>query len=106
MRNLILTAAVIILSISTSTFAADKAKSKGEKMPVFSAEQRKNMADLHEKMAQCLRSDKAIEECHADMKTGCESLGKDGCPMMGKTHGHHGMKHEHHEHDMDGASEK
>jgi hypothetical protein len=35
--------------------------------PPPTKEQREKMAEAHEKMAACLRSDKAIEECHAEM---------------------------------------
>jgi hypothetical protein len=35
-------------------------------------------------MAACLRSDKTIADCHAEMMQGCQqSLGDHGCPMMG-----------------------
>lgn len=35
--------------------------------PPLTKEQRQKMADVHEKMAACLRSDKPIEDCHAEM---------------------------------------
>jgi hypothetical protein len=47
-------------------------------------ETREKMAVLHEQMAACLRSDKPIADCHAEMKKGCQQgLGDQGCPMMG-----------------------
>ena len=65
------------------------------KMPVMTVEQRQKMADGHEKMAVCLRSEKAISDCHEEMMKACkEDMGKDGCPMMGGKGMHHGhMKH-------------
>ncbi len=48
------------------------------------AEQRQKMADLHEKMATCLRSDRAFPECRQEMMKNCgTTMGKAGCPMMG-----------------------
>ena len=46
-------------------------------------EQRENMAAMHEKMAGCLRSDKAMNECRTEMMGQCQAMmGGDGCPMM------------------------
>ncbi len=48
-------------------------------------EQRNQMAQAHEKMAECLRSSKLLNQCRSEMRTNCkEVMGKDGCPMMGK----------------------
>jgi hypothetical protein len=45
---------------------------------------RQKMAEVHQKMSICLRSDKPIAECRSDMLKNCQDLmGKDGCPMMG-----------------------
>lgn len=49
------------------------------------AEQRQKMAEVHEKMAECLRSDRPIGECRREMMKAChDTLGADSCPMMGK----------------------
>jgi len=49
------------------------------------AEQRRKMADLHEKMAACLRSERAISECREEIKKDCkDAVVKEGCPMMEK----------------------
>ncbi|HEX6507143.1 MAG TPA: hypothetical protein VF221_05870, partial [Chloroflexota bacterium] len=49
----------------------------------ISKETREKMAQLHEQMAACLRSDKSVQECHSDMVKSCqEQLGDEGCPMM------------------------
>jgi hypothetical protein len=50
----------------------------------LSKETREKMAALHERMAECLRSDKPFNECRSTMITSCrEQLGSDGCPMLG-----------------------
>ena len=64
-----------------------------KKPPEFTTEQRQKMADLHEKMASCLRSDRPMSECHQEMMKGRkDAVGKDSCPMMGGKMGH-GMHH-------------
>jgi hypothetical protein len=53
-------------------------------------ETREKMAVLHEQMAACLRSDKPLADCHAEMMKSCkESMGGQGCPMMGMGKGKH-----------------
>jgi hypothetical protein len=60
--------------------------------PAPSKETREKMAVLHEQMAACLRSDKSLSECHAQMMKSChESLGANGCPM-GMGHMGHGKQ--------------
>jgi hypothetical protein len=71
---------------------AEKAKPAAQpKSSEVSYEQRQKLADIHEKTAACLRSNKPIEECHKEMMTYChDEMGKEGCPMMGhmgKMHG-------------------
>jgi len=54
-------------------------------------EDREKMAVLHEQMAACLRSNKPLEDCHAQMRKDCmASLGEHGCPMMGMGRHSHG----------------
>jgi hypothetical protein len=69
----------VILLASTFSQGADK---------VPSAEQRNEMAKVHDLMAACLRSTKPIEECHKEMKKSCEEQMErgEGCMMM-----EHGM---------------
>jgi hypothetical protein len=68
-------------------------KASSMKMPVLSTEQRQTMANAHEKMAACLRSDRPLEICHEEMMKTCkEGMGKNGCPMMGGMMGE-GMHH-------------
>lgn len=58
-----------------------------------SKEMREKMATLHEKMAECLRSDKSITECRTAMMKSCHDVvGNDDCSMMGMGRGaHHHM---------------
>ncbi len=62
----------------------------------MSKEQRQKMADVHQKMAECLRSDKPVGECRSEMMKQCrETMGPTGCPMMGHHMGEgemHGKK--------------
>ena len=61
-------------------------------MPEMTTEQRQKMADAHEKMAVCLRSERPLADCHEEMKSACKaSMGSDSCPMMDGSMG--GMKH-------------
>ena len=84
-----------ILSLSGGVaLANDSGKgdsaAKSKKMPMMmSTEQRAKMAEAHEKMAVCLRSDRPLKECHEEMMKACkEGMGKDGCPMAGHMDGH------------------
>ena len=61
--------------------------------PEPSKETRAKMASAHERMAACLRSDKAIAECRSEMMKSCrEIMGEQGCPMMGMGMHHPGMQ--------------
>jgi hypothetical protein len=53
------------LLCAAGTVLADE-PARGTHPPV-TKEQREEMAQAHEKMAACLRSDRAIEECHSEM---------------------------------------
>jgi hypothetical protein len=48
-------------------------------------ETRKQMATVHERMAECLRSDRPIAECRTEMMASCRALRmhEGDCPMMG-----------------------
>ena len=80
---------VSLCLISVSTFAQQKSQGTGVPhwMSKVTPENRQKMADLHQKMAECLRGDQSIGECHDQMVNGCKALGND-CPMgrgmMGK----------------------
>lgn len=61
--------------------------------PKVSKEERQKMADMHSKMASCLKSDRPMSECRNEMMSSCQKMmGEDGCPMMGKKGMMRGMK--------------
>ncbi len=37
------------------------------------AEEKKMMAEKHQKLADCLKSEKSVDECHQEMKADCQS---------------------------------
>lgn len=82
-----LAACAIALAIGTGAAYAADAPPPAHAAP--SKEMREKMATMHEQMAACLRSDKAVATCHEEMMKACrETMGDKGCPMMGKRHDH------------------
>lgn len=82
---------VLALSLCFSGFAS--ADHHG-KMPEPTKEERAAMAEMHTKMAECLKTEKAVSDCHKEMMDACP-MAKEGkkCPMMAMHHGgHHRMK--------------
>lgn len=57
--------------------------------PTLTKEQREQMAAAHERMAQCLRSDRSFADCHKEMQAACKQMGAHGCPGMGMHGGMH-----------------
>jgi len=79
LRSLI---ASMMIAGASSVFAADEPPAAP---PAPSKEMREQMAAMHERMAACLRSDKAIAACRDEMQNNCrEKMGEQVCPMMGK----------------------
>ena len=77
-------AGVLMIMGASAAFAANPPAAS---QPAPSKEVREKMATVHEQMAACLRSDKPIADCRSQMMKSCQdTLGKQGCPMMG-----HGM---------------
>jgi putative SOS response-associated peptidase YedK len=65
-----------VLSMS-SFFAEEDAKSvQTPKTSTgrITSEQRETMANMHDKMSTCLRSDKPISACHKEMRTDCQAM--------------------------------
>jgi len=73
-----------LLASAGPTWAADTQKPPP---PEPTAEQRQKMADVHQKMAECLRSTRAIAECRSEMATACHGLGAGACPGFGRGRG-------------------
>lgn len=68
---------------ATATASKEQA-TETKPLPALSKETREKLAALHEQMAACLRSDKSIADCHAEMRAACTaSLKNMGCPSMG-----------------------
>lgn len=77
--NYITAAIIMILTLATGTVFGnqkDKTEKKAQMMEM-TQEQRESMAARHEKLAACLRSGKATNECRDEM------MNVDDCPMMG-----------------------
>ena len=73
--------AALALTWAASAHAAEPKKSAPA---APSPEVRQQMADVHQKMAECLRSDRPIAECRTEMMKSCRDLvGQASCPMMG-----------------------
>ena len=80
----IVTLALLALASAGPTWAADPKKAP----PEASAEQRLKMAEVHEKMAECLRSSRPMTECRSEMAAACQyMLGASASPMMGRGRG-------------------
>jgi hypothetical protein len=78
----------IALAGLLSASLASAAEPKKSEPAAPSAEQREKMAAVHQKMAECLRSDRPMSECRAEMDKSCqEMMGDSGCPMMGAGQG-------------------
>ncbi len=83
--RLIVWLVLLALASAGPTWAADPKKAPP---PEPSAEQRQKMAEVHEKMAECLRSSRPLAECRSEMATACQGmLGAGACPMMGRGRG-------------------
>lgn len=76
------------LSLSSLSFGKDKSQSTGQVSP----ELRKDMADMYQKMAECLRTDKSLEECQRKVAKDWAVVAKTGqCPIE-KGMGHMGPR--------------
>lgn len=87
MRKILLIS-LLSVCLGNTAWSADTPKDSKTKPKMmmdkeWTKEQRDSMAGMHEKMATCLRSDKSMKDCHAEMRTNCQDMmGKEGCPMM------------------------
>ena len=82
-----LVAAIALLSASPA-FAKER---EAQAPPDPTPEARAEMATAHQKMADCLKSDRPMADCRAEMMKSCQGMkGDGGCPMgggMGPGHG-------------------
>ncbi|MGE0528458.1 MAG: hypothetical protein AB7G93_19805 [Bdellovibrionales bacterium] len=88
---------VLALSAGSSVVFAGPKGGKPGKGPMAAEptpEARKKMAEVHEAMAACLKdTTKPMAECKKDMRSKCEGMGPENCPMhamkpMGPHHDH------------------
>jgi hypothetical protein len=78
--RLVLALASVMIS-SGPALAADPAKPAAPADP--SPEQRHKMAEVHQRMADCLVSARPMSECRGEMQTSCQEMkGPYGCSMM------------------------
>jgi hypothetical protein len=71
--------AILLLSCATLAVAAEPAAQPSSP----SKETREQMAAMHDKMAVCLRSDRAFADCQREMHQSCQAMMHgQGCPMM------------------------
>lgn len=68
------------LLIGSGAFAANPANNANQKI---TPKQRQEMAQAHEKMAACLRSDKPVNQCRQEMMKSCQKMMSEGGCMMG-----------------------
>ncbi len=82
------------LGFSSLSFGKDQSQSTNQ----VSSELRKDMANMHQKMADCLRTDQSLslEECQRKVAKDCPVVAKTGqCPIekgMGPMTGPHDMR--------------
>ena len=82
-----------MLGFSSLSFGEDQSQSTSQVSP----EVRKDMADMYQKMANCLRTDKSVEDCQRQIAKNCPVVAKTGqCPIeQGMGHmGPRGMRPE------------
>ena len=94
------TAIALILSLSLPTAVMAQAKSKGPTNQAHaeqSPEMKKNMAEMYQKMADCMKTEKSMHDCHKEVMKDCPVAKATGsCPLMDGMKGmmNHGkMKH-------------
>ena len=80
MRHRLVLAVASVLISNGPAFAADAAKpAPADPSP----EQRHQMAEIHQRMADCLNSERPMTECRSEMQKSCqEMMGMGGCSMM------------------------
>lgn len=84
MKSLSLAAILIaaLSAISASAADAPKPENLNDTM-VPSKEHREKLAEAHEKMAACLRTDQSFQSCHEELRKQCQTTMGESCPGMG-----------------------
>ena len=88
-------ALIFALLISTTATAEEKdASAHSANHMAATPEMKKDMANMHQKMADCLRTEKSMQDCHGEMKKDCQGANTSGhCSMMDSMMNKGGMKH-------------
>jgi hypothetical protein len=87
MKKYIVTISTVLACIIGAQ-GSDLSQAQKQPQASTSKDMREQMAVAHEKMAVCLRSVTAIEDCHQQMRGHCQEMGDaGGCFMMGKMGG-------------------
>lgn len=73
-------ASIALFGLGLNTYAMDKNATPKQVQQQESKDMRQEMAQAHEKMAQCLKSDKNMNECRQEMQESCP-VGH-GCMMQ------------------------
>ena len=84
MKHHTLASSLLITALMLSSSVVTGADQPSKMPPSPTPEMRQKMAEMHQKMADCLKSDQSIDECHKIMMKECPMHGMEGCPMMGK----------------------
>ena len=81
-----LTAVALLFAFSISGIANAQTKAKTPKTSAHSAmspEMKKDMADMYQKMADCLKTEKSMQVCHKEVMKDCPVAKATGhCPIM------------------------
>lgn len=83
----VFTGVLTTLAYAEEKMGADYSKHHGKTgmMKEVTPEMRKKMADSHQMMADCLKSDKPLSECKQEMVKNCPMMKENGrCAMMGE----------------------
>lgn len=88
-------ALLFALLISTTASAEEKsASAHSANHMAATPEMKKDMANMHQKMADCLGTDKSMQDCHGEMMKDCQGAKAAGhCSMMDSMMNKGGMKH-------------
>lgn len=81
----------MVLFTATLTMSSLSYAQPQGKMADMSKEERNRMADMHTKMAECLKSDKDFSECHKAIMEACSEMSP-ACPMMKSQPKSHGRR--------------
>jgi hypothetical protein len=83
MRNRANSGIVFVLALALGVGVASAQEPTQPTPSAPSTEQRHAMAEIHQKMADCLNSQRPIDECRSEMRSNCQAMmGERGCPMM------------------------